>query len=85
VEKVERVLEMVEPSITHKILCDNIPGYNTTLANSPIHCLTRGIKRISGLIYEETPGVLKIFSQNLLGEHYFVGFCRVHQARQTSS
>jgi histone H4 len=65
-EKVERVLEMVEPSITRKILCDNIPGYNTTLANSPICCLTRGIKRISGLIYEETPGVLKIFLENVI-------------------
>nr|XP_015916915.2 histone H4-like [Parasteatoda tepidariorum] len=47
-----------------KILCDNIQG----ITNSAIRRLTRrGVfKRISGLIYEETRGVLKVFLQNVI-------------------
>ncbi|KAF6753763.1 histone-fold-containing protein [Ephemerocybe angulata] len=45
-----------------KILRDNIQGA------PPIRRLARrgGVKRISGLIYEETRGVLKIFLENVI-------------------
>ncbi|PBK65866.1 histone-fold-containing protein [Armillaria solidipes] len=46
-----------------KILRDNIQG----ITKPAIRRLARrgGVKRISGLIYEETRGVLKIFLENL--------------------
>ncbi|EKM82005.1 hypothetical protein AGABI1DRAFT_112179 [Agaricus bisporus var. burnettii JB137-S8] len=48
-----------------KILRDNIQGIITKPA---IRRLARrgGVKRISGLIYEETRGVLKIFLENVI-------------------
>ena len=47
-----------------KILRDNIEGITT----SAIRRLARrgGIKRISGLIYKETRGVLKVFLENVI-------------------
>nr|GLL37321.1 histone H4 [Ipomoea trifida] len=47
-----------------KVFQDNIQG----ITKPTIRCLTRrgGVKRISGLIYEETRGVLKIFLENLI-------------------
>ncbi|XP_050141358.1 uncharacterized protein LOC126617353 [Malus sylvestris] len=47
-----------------KVLCDNIQG----ITKSTIRRLARrgGVKRISGLIYEETRGVLKIFLENVI-------------------
>ncbi|KAK4591186.1 hypothetical protein RGQ29_021401 [Quercus rubra] len=47
-----------------KVLCDNIHGI-TKLA---ICRLARrgGVKHISGLIYEETRGILKIFLENVI-------------------
>ena len=47
-----------------KILRDNIQG----ITKPAIRRLARrgGVKRISGLIYEETRGVLKIFMENVI-------------------
>ncbi len=47
-----------------KVLCDNIQG----ITKPAIHPLARcgGIKRISGLMYEETRGVLKVFLENVI-------------------
>jgi len=46
------------------VLRDNIQG----ITKSAIRRLTRrgGVKRIFGLIYEETRGVLKVFLENLI-------------------
>ena len=63
----------------HKILCDNIQGQcmrdnvhchcdsHPGITKIMIHRLARrgGVRRISGLIYEETCGVLKIFLENV--------------------
>ena len=50
-----------------KILRDNIQG----ITKPAIRRLARrgGVKRISGLIYEETRGVLKIFLENVRTTH----------------
>jgi histone H4 len=50
-----------------KILRDNIQG----ITKPAIRRLARrgGVKRISGLIYEETRGVLKIFLENVSPSH----------------
>ena len=47
-----------------KVLRDNIQG----ITKPAIRCLASrdGVKRISGLIYEETRGVLKVFSENVI-------------------
>ena len=47
-----------------KILRDNIQG----ITKPAIRRLARrgGVKRISGLIYEETPGVLKVVLENVI-------------------
>ncbi|KAG7465491.1 histone H4-like [Solea senegalensis] len=47
-----------------KVLCDNIQG----ISKPTIHRLARhgGVKRISGLIYEETRSVLKVFLENVI-------------------
>ncbi|XP_074327797.1 histone H4-like, partial [Apium graveolens] len=47
-----------------KVLRDNIQG----IIKPAIHRLARrgGVKRISGLIYEETRGVHKIFLENVI-------------------
>nr|XP_061782644.1 uncharacterized protein LOC133574500 [Nerophis lumbriciformis] len=47
-----------------KVLRDNIQG----ITKPAIRCLARrgGVKRISGLIYEETRGVLKVFLENVI-------------------
>ncbi|KAF8229801.1 histone H4-IX protein, partial [Tricholoma matsutake] len=55
----------------HKILRNNIQGMSLArLADCQpaICCLIcrGGVKRISGLIYEETCGVLKIFHENVI-------------------
>ncbi|KAJ7041528.1 histone-fold-containing protein [Mycena alexandri] len=52
-----------------KILRDNIQGSSLLCITKPaIRRLARrgGVKRISGLIYEETRGVLKIFLENVI-------------------
>ncbi|SCV70462.1 BQ2448_1856 [Microbotryum intermedium] len=57
--------ERVEPSVTARsYLRDNIQG----ITKPAIRRLARrgGVKRISGLIYEETRGVLKIFLENVI-------------------
>ncbi|POW14896.1 hypothetical protein PSHT_07264, partial [Puccinia striiformis] len=48
----------------HKILQDNIQG----ITKPAIQQLDQrgGVKRISGLIYEETQGVLKTFLENVI-------------------
>jgi len=50
--------------LVHKILRDNIQG----ITKPAIRRLARrgGVKRISGLIYEETRGVLKVFLENVI-------------------
>jgi histone H4 len=50
----------------HKVLRDNIYG----ITKPAIRRLARrgGVKQISGLIYEETRGVLKQFLTNLIGD-----------------
>ncbi|POW10557.1 hypothetical protein PSHT_06061 [Puccinia striiformis] len=60
VKAVVKVSERVAPSI----LRDNIQG----ITKPAIRRLARrgGVKRISGLIYEETRGVLKIFLENVI-------------------
>ncbi|RXN37031.1 histone H4-like protein [Labeo rohita] len=47
-----------------KVLLDNIQG----ITKPTIRRLARrgGVKRISGLIYEETRGVLKVFLENVI-------------------
>ncbi|KAM4579109.1 LOW QUALITY PROTEIN: uncharacterized protein V3H82_008379 [Fundulus diaphanus] len=47
-----------------KVLRDNIQG----ITKPAIHRLARrgGVKRISGLIYEETRSVLKVFLENVI-------------------
>jgi len=47
-----------------KVLCDNIQG----ITKPAIRRLARrgGVKRISGLIYEETRGVLKVFLEHVI-------------------
>ena len=47
-----------------KVLSDNIQG----ITKPAIRRLARrgGVKRISGLIYEETRGVLKVFLENVI-------------------
>ncbi|EMS50792.1 Histone H4 [Triticum urartu] len=52
-----------------KVLRDNIQGITKPAIRRPaIWRLARrgGVKRISGLIYEETRGVLKIFLENVI-------------------
>ncbi|KAJ6613171.1 histone-fold-containing protein, partial [Mycena sp. CBHHK59/15] len=51
-----------------KILRDNIQGESFCITKPAIRRLARrgGVKRISGLIYEETRGVLKIFLENVI-------------------
>ncbi|XP_067880543.1 histone H4-like [Heterodontus francisci] len=48
----------------HKVLRDNIQG----ITKPAIRCLARhgGVKWISGLIYEETHGVPKVFLENVI-------------------
>ncbi|XP_069054358.1 histone H4 type VIII-like [Lepisosteus oculatus] len=48
----------------HKVLRDNIQG----ITKPAIRRLARrgGVKRISGLVYEETRGVLKVFLENVI-------------------
>ncbi|KZV89222.1 hypothetical protein EXIGLDRAFT_618441, partial [Exidia glandulosa HHB12029] len=75
-----------------KILRDNIQG----ITKPAIRRLARrgGVKRISGLIYEETRGVLKIFLENVIrdsvtytGTTYFCArlcaLARTHAKRKT--
>ncbi|KEI40598.1 uncharacterized protein L969DRAFT_93141 [Mixia osmundae IAM 14324] len=61
-----------------KILRDNIQG----ITKPAIRRLARrgGVKRISGLIYEETRGVLKIFLESVVRDS--VTFCE-HSKRKT--
>ncbi|XP_041037778.1 histone H4-like [Carcharodon carcharias] len=49
-----------------KVLCDNIQGI-TKPAIRRLAC-RGGVKRISGLIYEETRGVLKVFLENVISD-----------------
>ncbi|KAI9059405.1 histone-fold-containing protein [Trametes sanguinea] len=65
VERVARASESAGGAKRHrKILRDNIQG----ITKPAIRRLARrgGVKRISGLIYEETRGVLKIFLENVI-------------------
>ena len=61
-----------------KVLRDNIQG----ITKSAIRKLARrgGVKRISGLIYEETRGVLKVFLENIICDA--VTYCE-HARRKT--
>ncbi|KAG2084965.1 histone-fold-containing protein [Suillus cothurnatus] len=49
-----------------KILRDNIQGITKPVCYSSSLPRRGGVKRISGLIYEETRGVLKIFLENVI-------------------
>src|SRR5882762_11151010 len=86
VEKVERVSERVVPSATVRffvitfrvsalflvtgVVTHVIPG----ITKPAIRRLARrgGVKRISGLIYEETRGVLKIFLENVSRPRHYL-------------
>ncbi|XP_077665645.1 histone H4-like [Eretmochelys imbricata] len=48
----------------HKVLWDNIQGTTKPAIRRLARC--GGVKRISGLIYEETRGVLKVFLENVV-------------------
>uniref|UniRef100_UPI00398EDEC0 histone H4-like n=1 Tax=Pristiophorus japonicus TaxID=55135 RepID=UPI00398EDEC0 len=48
----------------HKVLRDNIQGITKHAIRRLAHC--GGVKRISGLIYEETRGVLKVYLGNVI-------------------
>jgi len=65
------------PNVT-KVLRDNLSG----ITKPAIRRLARrgGVKRISGLIYEETRGVLKLFLENLIRDS--VTYCE-HARRKT--
>ena len=62
-EREARDSERAAPSATARC-CDNIQG----ITKPAIRRLARrgGVKRISGLIYEETRGVLKVFLENVI-------------------
>ena len=62
--KEEKVLGKGGAKRHRKILRDNIQG----ITKPAIRRLARrgGVKRISGLIYEETRGVLKVFLENVI-------------------
>ncbi|XP_074924368.1 histone H4-like [Chelonoidis abingdonii] len=47
-----------------KVLQDNIQGITKPAIRHLARC--GGVKRISGLIYEETRGVLKVFLENMI-------------------
>ena len=49
-----------------KVLRDNIQGITKPAIRRLAH--RGGVKRISGLIYEETRGVLKVFLENVIRE-----------------
>ncbi|XP_018439807.1 histone H4-like [Raphanus sativus] len=57
-------LSVTDGLVSRKVLRDNIQG----ITKPAIRRLARrgGVKRISGLIYEETRGVLKIFLENVI-------------------
>lgn len=57
-----------------KVLRDNIQG----ITKPAIRRLARrgGVKRISGLIYEETRGVLKVFLESVIRDAV-VSFCHI--------
>ena len=62
-----------------KVLRDNIQG----ITKPAIRRLARrgGVKRISGLIYEETRGVLKVFLENIIAMpslHRACQYCHSH-------
>ena len=63
-EKEAKVLEREVQSVIVRFLRDNIQG----ITKPAIRRLARrgGVKRISGLIYEETRGVLKVFLENVI-------------------
>ena len=48
------------------ILRDNIRGSTKPAIRRLARC--SGVKRLSGLIYEETRGVLKVFLENMIRE-----------------
>lgn len=48
----------------HKVLRDNIQGITAPAIRRV--CRRGGVKRLSGLIYEETRGVLKVFLENVI-------------------
>ncbi|KAM9230271.1 LOW QUALITY PROTEIN: histone H4 [Dugong dugon] len=64
----------------HKVLRDNTQG----ITKSEIRRLARfgGVKRISGLIYEDSRGVLKVFLENMIRE---VLTYTEHAQRQTTT
>ncbi|XP_074839905.1 histone H4 type VIII-like [Carettochelys insculpta] len=47
-----------------KVFCDNIQGITELAIRHLAHC--GGVKCISGLIYEETQGILKVFLENII-------------------
>ena len=83
-EKVEKVSERVVPSVTARFFVITfrvspvsftylvVTHPNLGITKPAIRRLARrgGVKRISGLIYEETRGVLKIFLENVSHHHY---------------
>jgi histone H4 len=64
--------------VRRKVLRDNIQG----ITKGSIRRLARrgGVKRISGLIYEETRGVLKVFLENVIRDSVTY---TVHARRKT--
>ncbi|XP_046647344.1 histone H4-like [Daphnia pulicaria] len=61
----DNIQGITKPAKRHrKVLRDNIQG----ITKPAIRRLARrgGVKRISGLIYEETRGVLKVFLENVI-------------------
>ena len=59
--KVVRGSERGVPSVT--VRCCEI---TSRVLLNPLSVVWRGVKRISGLIYEETRGVLKVFLENVI-------------------
>ena len=78
VEKEEKGLGKGGAKRHRKVLRDNIQG----ITKPAIRRLARrgGVKRISGLIYEETRGVLKVFLENVIRDA--VTYCE-HAKRKT--
>ncbi|KAG1863164.1 hypothetical protein F4604DRAFT_1882262 [Suillus subluteus] len=60
-----RVQTQGVPSVHRKFLRDNIQGITKPVCYRRL-ARRGGVKRISGLIYEETRGVLKIFLENVI-------------------
>jgi histone H4 len=67
----------------HPFISFNLSVSFKTLSFQAIRCISRrgGVKRISGLIYEDTRGILKIFLENVWTSRHVLQDCGALQTR----